>query len=135
MAKQKSKAKTNTKDIVSAAIEGILKKKGKDPVSLDLTKLENSVCKYFIICHGDSNTQVDALADSVIDTIREETGEKVWHKEGLGNSTWVLLDYADVVVHIFQNEYRGFYKLEELWADAKLTHYDDDKNKEINNND
>ncbi|MBU8892058.1 MAG: ribosome silencing factor [Bacteroidales bacterium] len=127
MAKQKSEAKTNTKEIVSAAIEGILKKKGKDPVSLDLTKLENSVCKYFIICHGDSNTQVEALADSVLETVREETGEKVWHKEGLGNSTWVLLDYADVVVHIFQNEYRGFYKLEELWADAKLTSYNDDK--------
>ena len=127
MAKRKSEAKTNTKEIVSAAIEGILKKKGKDPVSLDLTKLENSVCKYFIICHGDSNTQVEALADSVLETVREETGEKVWHKEGLGNSTWVLLDYADVVVHIFQNEYRGFYKLEELWADAKLTSYNDDK--------
>ena len=126
MVKQK-KLKTNTKEVVKASIEGILKKKGKYPVSLDLTKLENSVCKYFIICHGDSNTQVEALADSVLETVREETGEKVWHKEGLGNSTWVLLDYADVVVHIFQNEYRGFYKLEELWADAKLTSYNDDK--------
>ncbi len=128
MVKQKNKLKLNTKEIVSAAIEGILKKKGKDPISLNLTKIENSVCKYFIICHGDSNTQVEALADSVIETVREETGEKVWHKEGLNNATWVLLDYSDVVVHIFQKEYRDLYNLEELWADAKLTRYDDTKN-------
>lgn len=127
MVKKKSNLKTNTKEIVSAAIEGILKIKGKDPLSLDLTEIENAVCKYFIICHGDSNTQVDALANSVIETVREETGEKVWHKEGLSNATWVLLDYSDVVVHIFQKEYRDFYKLEELWADAKITRYDDTK--------
>jgi len=126
MAKQKKKEKSNTQEIVSAAIEGILKKKGKDPISLDLSEIENSVCKYFIICHGDSNTQVEALADSVVETVREETGEKVWHKEGLDTATWVLLDYADVVVHIFQNEYRNLYKLEELWADGKLTRYKDD---------
>jgi len=126
MAKQKSKEKTNTKEIVSAAIEGILKKKGKDPVSLDLSALENSVCKYFVICHGDSNTQVEALAESVIDTVREETGEKVWHKEGLDTATWVLLDYADVVVHIFQEDYRKLYKLEDLWADGKLIQYKED---------
>jgi ribosome-associated protein len=129
MVKQKSKLKTNTKEIVNAAIEGILKKKGKNPVSLNLTEIENSVCKYFIICHGDSNTQVEALADSVIETVREQTGEKVWHKEGLNNATWVLLDYSDVVVHIFQKEYRDLYKLEELWADAKFTQYEDSNNK------
>jgi len=125
MVKKGIKEKTNTKEIVDAAIEGILKKKGKNPVSLDLTEIENSVCKYFIICHGDSNTQVDALADSVMEVVREETGEKVWHKEGLNTANWVLLDYSDVVVHIFQREYRDFYKLEELWADAKVTQYDE----------
>nr|MDA3954201.1 ribosome silencing factor [Bacteroidales bacterium] len=103
----------------------ILKLKGQNIVSLDLTEIENSVCKYFVICHGDSNTQVSALADSVIKTVRVETGEKVWHKEGLNNATWVLLDYSDVVIHIFQKEYRDFYKLEELWADAKLTEHND----------
>lgn len=127
MVKQKSKEKTNTLEIVNAAIEGILKKKGKGAISLDLTEIENSVCKYFIICHGDSNTQVEALTDSVLEVVREETGEKAWHKEGLNTATWVLLDYSDVVVHIFQKEYRDFYKLEELWADAKLTRYDDNK--------
>lgn len=127
MVKEKSEAKPNTKEIVRAAIEGIFKKKGKDPVSLDLTKIENSAFKYFVICHADSNTQVEALADSVLETIKEETGEKAWHKEGITNATWVLLDYSDVVVHIFQKEYRDLYKLEELWADAKLTHYNDNK--------
>ncbi len=125
MVKQKSSIKSNTEEIVKAAVEGILKKKGKDAVSLDLTEIENSVCKYFVICHGDSNTQVEALADSVLETVKEETGEKAWHKEGLNNATWVLLDYSDVVVHIFQKEYRDFYKIEELWADAKLTQHED----------
>lgn len=124
----KQKSKLNTKEIVSAAVEGILKKKGKDPVSLDLSEIENSAFKYFVICHGDSNTQVEALADSVLETIKEETGEKAWHKEGLNNATWVLLDYSDVVVHIFQKEYRDFYKLEELWADAEVIRYNDNKN-------
>ncbi len=122
-----SRQETNTKEIVSAVLEGILKKKGKDLVSLDLTEIENSVCKYFIICHGDSNKQVEALADSVLEVVKQETGEKVWHKEGLNTATWVLLDYSDVVVHIFQKEYRDFYKLEDLWADAKLTRHDDNK--------
>jgi ribosome-associated protein len=125
MAKRKKTIKTNTKEIVDSAVEGILKIKGQNIVSLDLTEIENSVCKYFVICHGDSNTQVSALADSVIKTVRVETGEKVWHKEGLNNATWVLLDYSDVVIHIFQKEYRDFYKLEELWADAKLTEHND----------
>jgi ribosome-associated protein len=128
MVKQKSVEKTNTIEIVNAAVEGILKKKGKNPVSLDLTEIENSVCKYFIICHGDSNTQVEALAESVMEVVQEETGEKAWHKEGLNNATWALLDYSDVVIHIFQKEYRGFYKLEELWADAKLTEYKENQN-------
>ena len=128
MVKQKNKPETNTKEIVNAAIEGILSKKGKNPVSLDLTEIENSVCKYFIICHGDSNTQVSALADSVKEKVREATGENVWHREGLDNATWVLLDYSDVVIHIFQKEYRDFYKLEELWADAKITVHEDTKN-------
>lgn len=125
MVKQKAKKENNTKELVNAIIEGLHKKKANNVVSLDLTKLENSVCKYFVICHGDSDKQVEALADSVLETAKEETGEKAWHKEGLDTSTWVLLDYADVVVHIFQKEYRDLYKLEELWADAKLSRHED----------
>lgn len=121
----KQKEDYSTEELVNAIIEGIHKKKGKDPVSLDLTNIENTFCSNFIICHGDSNTQVGALADSVEENVRETLGLKAWHKEGLENATWVLLDYADVIVHIFQYEYRNFYKLEDLWADAKLTHYED----------
>ena len=106
----------------------LFKKKGLEVVSLDLTNIENSVCKYFIICHGDSDRQVEALADSVLETVKEETGERAWHKEGFETSTWILIDYADVVVHVFQKEYRDLYKLEELWADAKLTRHNDDNN-------
>lgn len=130
MVKSKSSNQNNTEDLVSAIIEGLHKKKGNKVVSLDLTEIENSVCKYFVICHGDSDRQVEALADSVLETVREETDEKILHKEGLEHANWVLLDYADVVVHIFQREYRDLYKLEELWADAKLTHYEDVNKKE-----
>lgn len=130
MAKRKIRTEVNTDILVNSIIEGIHKKKGKEVVSLDLTKIENAVCKYFVICHGDSNTQVDAIADSVEETVREMAGEKVWRKEGKTNATWILLDYADVVVHIFQKAYRDFYKLEDLWADAKLLKYEDSaKNK------
>lgn len=125
MGKRKVRIETETDALLAAVIEGLHRKKGKEVVSLDLTSLENSVCKHFVVCHGDSNTQVEALADSVMDTVKETTGEKVWHKEGLGNSTWVLLDYADIVVHIFQKQYRDFYKIEDLWADAKLTKHED----------
>jgi ribosome-associated protein len=125
MAKRKTKIESETDLLLASIIEGIHRRKGKDVVSLDLSKIENSVCKHFVICHGDSNTQVDAIADSVIDTVIEATGEKVWHKEGKSNATWVLLDYADIVVHIFQKSYRDFYKLEDLWADAKLSKHED----------
>jgi len=125
MAKRKTTTETDTEKLVISIIEGIHKKKGKEVISLNLSKLDNAVCKYFIICHGESNTQVDALADSVEDTVREMTGEKVWHKEGKNTATWILLDYSDVVVHIFQKTYRDFYKLEDLWADAKLTKHED----------
>ena len=125
MGKRKTKIETNTDLLLLSIVEGLHRKKGKDVVSLDLSKIENSVCKHFVICHGDSNTQVDALADSVEDTVQKMTGEKVWHKEGKNTATWILLDYSDVVVHIFQKSHRDFYKLEDLWADAKLTKHED----------
>ncbi|OFX85769.1 MAG: ribosome silencing factor [Bacteroidetes bacterium GWF2_33_16] len=125
MGKRKVKVETGTEALLASIVEGIHRKKGKEVVSLDLTKIENAVCKYFVVCHGESNTQVDALADSVMDTVLETIGEKVWHKEGKSTATWILLDYADVVVHIFQKSYRDFYKIEDLWADAKLTKYED----------
>lgn len=103
--------------------EGILKKKGKRVVSLDLSKLGNAVCNYFVICHGTSTTQVEAIADSVFEEVAKAGGGKPWHKEGFENSEWILLDYVDVVVHIFNEDTRSFYNLENLWADAEVKEY------------
>lgn len=104
--------------LIEGITNGIFEKKGIHVVKLDMRNLENRVCDYFIICHANSTTQVDALSYSVIETARKSAGEKPLHKEGLENCFWVLLDYGSVIVHIFQEEYRNFYNLEGLWADA-----------------
>jgi iojap-like ribosome-associated protein len=111
---------TEVEAIVDNIIEGIKEKKGKEIVSIDLSALENSICRYFVICHGDSNTQIAAIAQWIEKVMEEKFDEKVWHKQGLTNAHWVLLDYVDVVVHIFQKEFRDFYNLEGLWADGKI---------------
>ncbi len=107
---------TILKDVV---VESIKEKKGKEIIVLDLRKLEQSIADYFVICHGDSNTQVDAIADFIEREVRSELQEHMNHKEGADNLQWVLLDYGSVVVHVFLEEYRRFYNLEDLWADAK----------------
>ena len=110
----------DTELLLETIVQGIQNKKGSDIVTVDLTVLENSFCQFFVICHGNSNIQVSAIAESVEERVREDLQEKVWHREGLENVQWVLLDYGDVVVHIFQKEFRDFYNLEELWADANI---------------
>jgi len=102
-------------------LEAIREKKGHQIVSIDLTEVENSICECFIICHGESNTQVSAIVDSIEKKLKEGSGIRAHHVEGLKNSQWVLLDYFDILVHVFQEEYRSFYRLEELWADGKVT--------------
>ena len=106
--------------LVGSVLKGIFEKKGHEVLKIDLRKLENRITDFFIICHGSSVSQVDSLCDSVEDTVRKETGEKPHHIEGLDNCFWVLLDYGNVVVHIFLEEYRHFYSLESLWADASM---------------
>lgn len=112
--------KAETEQLIEAIVEGIQRKKGLDLIKIDLTKINNTQCKYFIICHGNSNTQVDAIAHSVEDTVEELINEKAWHKDGYRNSLWILLDYADIMVHVFQKDSRKFYDLENLWADAQI---------------
>ena len=107
--------------LVDTIIEALKDLKAVDIVCVDLKNVSGAVCKYFIVCHGTSNTHVSSLADNVQDETLEKLGEKVWKKEGYQNAQWVLLDYADVVVHVFQKEYRDFYQLEQLRADAKIT--------------
>jgi ribosome-associated protein len=108
-----------SEEIRDKAVEGIVKKKGHDIVVLDLEKIEIAVCRYFVICHGESDTQVKAIAESVEETVKEELEERVWHREGYRNAQWILLDYGDVVVHVFEKPFREFYDLEGLWADAE----------------
>ena len=106
--------------LVQSIIEGIFEKKGEKVLKLDMRALENSVCEYFIICHASSKPQVDSIAESVELNVKKKVKERPIHKEGLENCFWVLYDYGNVVVHIFMEEYRNFYNLEELWADAEV---------------
>jgi ribosome-associated protein len=98
--------------LLNNIVEGILEKKGRDIVDIDLSKINSALCDHFIICHADSNTQVSAIADSI---------EKIGHREGSENAMWILLDFYDIVVHVFQKEVRNYYRLEELWGDAKIS--------------
>jgi ribosome-associated protein len=101
-------------------VEGMKEKKAVDITVMDLRKLKGPVCDYFIVCSGTSDTHVKAIADSVEDMVKENLEERVWKKEGMQQANWILLDYASVVVHVFQKETREFYALEELWGDAEI---------------
>ena len=106
--------------LVKAIIDSIKQHKGKEVVCLDLRKIETAVCDFFIICHGTSNTHIASIAENVRKEISKQMKEKPWHTEGEANKEWVLMDYFNVVVHIFNKEKRDFYKLENLWADANI---------------
>lgn len=111
--------------LLSSVIKGIFEKKGQNVLKIDLRKLENRITDYFVVCHASSGTQVGAICDSVDDAVRKETGEKPLHLEGLDNCFWVLLDYGNVIVHVFLEEYRNFYSLESLWSDGKIEKMED----------
>jgi len=124
--------KFSTKELLNNIIEGIKQKKGKEIVVLDFDKIENAVCQYFIICHAESKIQVTSISESVEECVEENLKERVWHREGLDNAQWVLLDYGNVVVHIFQQEFRDYFKLESLWADTQQTVIEDNLKSETN---
>ena len=105
--------------LVNSVVGGIQEKKGTNIVILDLREVEYAICDYFVICDGNSSTHVDSVADSVEETVRQQTGEKAFHVEGYNNAQWIVLDYVDVIVHVFQRPVREYYGLEELWSDAK----------------
>jgi ribosome-associated protein len=109
-----------TQELISAAIFGIQEKKGIDIDLMSFKSIPNSVSDYFIICQGSSNTQVEAIADSVSESVRKKTGNKPWHIEGKENAEWILIDYINVVVHVFVETARSFYNLEKLWGDADI---------------
>jgi len=114
--------KTKSDDILLALIiKGIEEVKGNDIDILDLREIDNSACDYFIICNGNSNTQVNAIVNSIQKTVSKEIHEKPWHVEGIENGEWVLMDFVDIVVHVFQKHIREYYDIESLWGDAKIT--------------
>lgn len=102
-------------------VEGMQENKANDIVILDLREISSAVCDFFVICSGESSTQVDGISNSVQRHTRKTIQEKAWHIEGKTNSEWILLDYVNVVAHIFYKDARGFYDIEDLWADAKRT--------------
>ncbi len=109
-----------TDKLLNAIVEGIEDVKGEEITILDLAEIENAVCRYFVVCHGNSNTQVAAIASSIERTVRSNTKERPLHVEGKENAQWVLLDYVSVVVHIFQQRIRERYNIESMWGDAKV---------------
>ena len=121
------KEKSESEKLAVAVINGMQQKNGLDIIRLDLSGIPNSVSNYFVICHGTSRPQIEAIADAVIGEAKKQTGDKPWHKEGFENAEWILIDYFDVVVHIFHEQTRDFYKLEGLWGDAGMTKFSSDK--------
>ncbi|MFD2552590.1 ribosome silencing factor [Bizionia sediminis] len=113
--------KTNADQLIATILSGIEDVKGKEIRILDLRDIENTVCDYFIICEGSSNTQVNAIVNAVQKKVSKELKDKPWHIEGTDNAEWVLMDYINVVVHVFQKHIREYYDIEGLWGDAKTT--------------
>ena len=115
----------NTELLIDKIVKGIQEKKGRSITIVDMRGLDDTICKAFVICTAGSPMQAQALADSIGETARKEAGSKPIAVEGLRQSLWVAMDYADVMVHIFLPETREFYDLEHLWADAELTEIED----------
>ncbi|MFY7671668.1 ribosome silencing factor [Tenacibaculum sp. MEBiC06402] len=116
-----TKKHASTDELIATIIKGIDDVKGENIQLLDLREIENTVCDYFVICTGNSNTQVNAISGSVQKVVSKELKDKPFNVEGQENSEWVLMDYVNVVVHIFQKHIRDYYDIESLWGDAKIT--------------
>jgi len=116
-----AKKQTNADQLITTILAGIEDVKGKNINILDLREIENTVCDYFIVCEGTSNTQVNAIVNSIQKKVSKDIKDKPWHIEGMDNAEWVLMDYVNVVVHVFQKHIREYYDIESLWGDAKTT--------------
>lgn len=123
------KRKGASSEILSETIvKGMLEKKAADIVVMDLRKVKNSVADFFVICSGSSDKQIDAIADSIDEEVFKALKENVWHSEGKNNKEWMLLDYIDVVAHVFRKDRREFYSLERLWGDADIREIKESQN-------
>lgn len=114
------------KNVLEVITDAMLEKKGQQVVSLDLRPVGSAISDYFVVCNADSTTAVAAIADNIIVRMQEKCGRKVLRMQGLENDFWIILDYGDVVVHVFLTQYREFYRLEDLWADADRVEYTDE---------
>ena len=119
------KINKDTLQLNNLIVDALQDLKAEQIMTLDLRELDDTVSDFYIVCHGNSNTQVSAIKESIEKEVREALGEKAWHVEGTDNAEWILMDYVNVVVHIFQKETREFYNLEGLWADAIITNIED----------
>ena len=119
-----TKISIDSKQLSEVVAQGMLEKKGVDVIILDLRKVKSAVTDFFVICSGNSDTQVDAITDSVEQEVHKRAGQDPWHKEGKENREWILLDYVDVVVHVFKKDRRQFFALEDLWGDAEVIKVD-----------
>lgn len=117
---QKVQHEVSSDELSSWMVDGMLEKKASNVVILDLRAIKHAVADFFVICSGNSDTQIDAISDSVEEEIHKRSRQNPWKKEGRENKEWILLDYVDVVAHIFNKEKRAFYGLEELWGDAQI---------------
>lgn len=114
--------KTGSSDeLLSAILHELSQIKARDIVLMDLREIESAVCSYFVLCTGNSSTHVASIVGVTERQVSRSTGERPWHVEGADNAQWVLMDYSDIVVHVFQEDTRRFYDLESLWGDARIT--------------
>jgi ribosome-associated protein len=111
----------NSEELSKIVIKGMQERKATNIVVMDLKKVKNAVADYFIICSGNSDTQIDAISESIEGEVYKDANQDPWHREGKQNKEWILLDYVDVVAHIFKKERRDFYALEDLWGDAVVS--------------
>ena len=134
VAAKKASAEKENKEVVvlnptelalKTIVEAIQDKKGKNVCSLDLTGVGTSICDHFVICNADSTPNVLAIADNIEEEMLVQCNTRVLRQQGKENAFWIIMDYSDIVVHIFQTEYREFYRLEDLWADAQKKVYED----------
>ena len=116
-----TKNKISTDVLLTNVIKGIEEVKGSDITILDLREIDSAVCDYFVITNGNSNTQVNAIVNSIQKIVSKEIKDKPWHVEGSDNGEWILMDYVTIVVHVFQKHIREYYNIEDLWGDAKIT--------------
>ncbi|MDR2084830.1 MAG: ribosome silencing factor [Bacteroidales bacterium] len=121
-----SKEKNDAILLSEIIIEAMLSKKAENVIRMDLRDIPNRVCDCFVICSGNSLVQINSIRDAIIEEVRKAVKEKPWHVEGIEKSEWLLLDYSNVVVHIFLESTRKFYNIEDLWADAHIEEFSDE---------